>query len=66
VASSYYEKALGNGRSTRIRFFYLGMSQLQTRQTVEARGALNQALTDRLQEPRGSEPKRALADMQKE
>jgi len=46
--------------------FYLGMSQLQARQTAEARGALNQALAAGLQDPRASEAKRALADMQKE
>jgi tetratricopeptide (TPR) repeat protein len=46
--------------------FYLGMSQLQDRQTVEARGALNQALAAGLQDPRASEAKQALADMQKE
>jgi tetratricopeptide (TPR) repeat protein len=46
--------------------FYLGMSQLQARQTVEARGALNQALAAGLQDPRASEAKRALADIQKE
>jgi uncharacterized protein HemY len=46
--------------------FYLGMSQLQARQKSEARGALNQALVAGLQEPRASEAKRALADMQKE
>ena len=46
--------------------FYLGMSQLQARQTGEARGALNQALAGGLQEPRASEAKRALADLRKE
>jgi len=46
--------------------FYLGMSQLQARQKTEARGVLNQALTDGLQEPFATEAKRALADMQKE
>jgi hypothetical protein len=46
--------------------FYLGMSQLQARQKTEARGALNQALVAGLQEPRASEAKRALADMQQE
>jgi tetratricopeptide (TPR) repeat protein len=46
--------------------FYLGMSQLEARQTAEARGALNQALVAGLQEPRASEAKRALADMQQE
>jgi hypothetical protein len=46
--------------------FYLGMSQLQARQTVEARGALNQALVAGLQESRASEAKRALADLQRE
>jgi tetratricopeptide (TPR) repeat protein len=46
--------------------FYLGMSELQARQAAEARGALNQALAAGLQDPRASEAKRALADMQKE
>jgi tetratricopeptide (TPR) repeat protein len=46
--------------------FYLGMSQLQARQTEEARGALNQALAGGLQEPLATEAKRALADSQKE
>ena len=46
--------------------FYLGMSQVRARQTAEARGALNQALADGLPEPRASEAKRALADMQKD
>ena len=46
--------------------FYLGMSQLQARQKAEAQGALNQALVAGLQEPRASEAKHALADMQQE
>ncbi len=46
--------------------FYLGMSQLEARQTEEARGALNQALAGGLQEPLATEAKRALADSQKE
>jgi uncharacterized protein HemY len=46
--------------------FYLGMSQLQAKQTAEARGALNQALAGGLQEPLASEAKRALADIQRE
>lgn len=46
--------------------FYLGMSQLQARQRTEARGVLNQALTDGLQEPFATEAKRALADLQRE
>jgi Flp pilus assembly protein TadD len=46
--------------------FYLGMSQLQASQKSEARGALNQALAGGLQEPRASEAKRALADLQRE
>ena len=46
--------------------FYLGMSQLQARQKAEAQGALNQALVAGLQEPRASEAKHALADMQRE
>jgi tetratricopeptide (TPR) repeat protein len=46
--------------------FYLGMSQLQARQTAEARGALNQALAGGLQEPLAAEAKRTLADIQKE
>jgi Flp pilus assembly protein TadD len=44
--------------------FYLGMSQLQTRQKAEARGVLNQALADGLQEPLASEAKHALAGLQ--
>ena len=43
--------------------FYLGMSQLQTKQKTEAREALNQALTAGLQEPQATEAKRALADL---
>jgi tetratricopeptide (TPR) repeat protein len=46
--------------------FYLGMSQLQASQKAEARGTLNQALADGLQEPLASEAKRALADLQRE
>jgi Flp pilus assembly protein TadD len=46
--------------------FYLGMSQLQAKQTAEARGALNQALAGDLQEPLATEAKRALAHIQKE
>ena len=46
--------------------FYLGMSQLQARQTAEARGALNQALVAGLQEPLATKAKRALADIQRE
>ena len=43
--------------------FYLGMSQLQARQNAEARGVLNEALTNGLQEPFATEAKRALADL---
>lgn len=43
--------------------FYLGMSQLQARQSAEAKGVLNEALTNGLQEPFASEAKRALADL---
>jgi Flp pilus assembly protein TadD len=43
--------------------FYLGMSQLQARQSAEARGVLNEALTNGLQEPFATEAKRALADL---
>ena len=46
--------------------FYLGMSQLEARQTNEARAALNQALAGGLQQPLATEAKRALADLQKE
>jgi tetratricopeptide (TPR) repeat protein len=46
--------------------FYLGMSQLQTRQKTEARGALNQALVAGLQEPLATQAKHALADLQRE
>ena len=46
--------------------FYLGMSQLQTKQTNEARNALNQALVGGLQEPLASEARHALADLQPE
>ena len=46
--------------------FYLGMSQLQTKQTNEARDALNQALVGGLQEPLASEARHALADLQPE
>jgi tetratricopeptide (TPR) repeat protein len=42
--------------------FYLGMSQLQAKQKSEARGVLNEALTNGLQEPFATEAKRALAD----
>ena len=44
--------------------FYLGMSQLQTRQKAEARDVLNQALVGGLQEPLASEARHALADLQ--
>ena len=46
--------------------FYLGMSQLQASQKIEARGVLNQALVAGLQEPLATEAKRALADLQRE
>jgi len=46
--------------------FYLGMSQLQARQRTEARGVLNEALTDGLQEPFASEAKQALAELDRE
>ncbi|HZR63886.1 MAG TPA: tetratricopeptide repeat protein [Terriglobales bacterium] len=46
--------------------FYLGMSQLQTSQKTEARGALNQALIAGLQDPLAAEARRALADTQRE
>jgi len=46
--------------------FYLGMSQLQTRQKADARGVLDQALVAGLQEPLATEAKRALADLQRE
>jgi tetratricopeptide (TPR) repeat protein len=46
--------------------FYLGMSELQASQKVEARGVLNQALVAGLQEPLATEAKRALADLQRE
>jgi uncharacterized protein HemY len=46
--------------------FYLGMSQLQTKQTNEARDALNQALVGGLQEPLASEARHALTDLQPE
>jgi len=46
--------------------FYLGMSQLQARQKTEARGVLNQALIDGLQEPFATEAKRALADVDRD
>jgi hypothetical protein len=61
-----FRKAHGNGRSTRIRFFILGMSQLQAKQKTDARKALNQALTDGLQEPFATEAKRALAQLDRE
>jgi len=43
--------------------FYLGMSQLQANQPNEARGVLNEALTNGLQEPFATEAKRALANL---
>jgi tetratricopeptide (TPR) repeat protein len=43
--------------------FYLGMSQLQANQLNEARGVLNEALTNGLQEPFATEAKRALANL---
>ena len=46
--------------------FYLGMSQLQSRQKAEAQGILNQALVAGLHEPLAAEAKRALADLQHE
>jgi Flp pilus assembly protein TadD len=46
--------------------FYLGMSQLQTRQKAAAQGVLNQALVAGLQDPLAAEAKRALADLQRE
>src|SRR6266581_7032775 len=46
--------------------FYLGMSQLQTRQKAEAQGVLNQALVAGLHEPLATQAKRALADVDRE
>jgi tetratricopeptide (TPR) repeat protein len=46
--------------------FYLGMSQLQTRQKAEAQGILNQALVAGLRDPMAAEAKRALADLHRE
>jgi tetratricopeptide (TPR) repeat protein len=46
--------------------FYLGMSQLQAKQNDEARGVLNEALTNGLQEPFATEAKRALADLSRQ
>jgi len=46
--------------------FYLGMSQLQTKQKSEGRDALNQALVGGLREPLASEAKHALVDLQRE
>ena len=46
--------------------FYLGMSQVQARQKADARGVLNQALSDGLQEPFATEAKRALADLNRD
>jgi len=46
--------------------FYLGMSQLEVRQTAGARAALNQALAGSLEQSLATEAKRALADLQKE
>ncbi len=46
--------------------FYLGMSQLQTRQKTEARDVLNQALVGGLQEPLASEARHVLADLQRQ
>ena len=46
--------------------FYLGMSQLQSRQKAEAREVLDQALVAGLQEPLAAEAKRALAELQHE
>jgi tetratricopeptide (TPR) repeat protein len=46
--------------------FYLGMSQLQSRQKAEAQGMLNQALVAGLHEPLAAEAKRALANLHRE
>jgi Flp pilus assembly protein TadD len=46
--------------------FYLGMSQLQSRQKAEARGVLNQALSAGLEEPLATEAKHALASLPRE
>src|SRR5262249_55505751 len=46
--------------------FYLGMSQLQGRKKTEARGVLNQALANGLQEPLATEVRRTLADAGRE
>jgi tetratricopeptide (TPR) repeat protein len=46
--------------------FYLGMSQLQTRQKAEAQGILSRALVAGLRDPMAAEAKRALADLQRE
>jgi tetratricopeptide (TPR) repeat protein len=61
LQESARKKALGADS-----LFYLGMSQFQAKQRTEARGALNQALTDGLQEPFATEAKRALADLNRE
>jgi tetratricopeptide (TPR) repeat protein len=46
--------------------FYLGMSQLQTKQKDQARDVLNQALVGGLQEPLASEARQVLAGLQSE
>jgi tetratricopeptide (TPR) repeat protein len=46
--------------------FYLGMSQFQARRSTEARGVLNEALTNGLREPFATEAKQALADLGKQ
>ena len=57
------EKTARTKRLDADSLFYLGMSQLQEKQTNQARGVLNEALTQGLQEPFATEAKHALADL---
>jgi len=59
------EKTARTKRLDADSLFYLGMSQLQEKQTNEARGVLNEALTQGLHEPFATEAKHALANLER-
>jgi uncharacterized protein HemY len=60
------KESASKGTLSANSLFYLGMSQLQTKQKDQARDVLNQALVDGLQEPLASEARQVLAGLQPE
>jgi Flp pilus assembly protein TadD len=57
------KESASKGTLSANSLFYLGMSQLQTKQKDQARDVLNQALVDGLQEPLASEARQVLAGL---